>query len=183
MSGQNKKETRALLEVAISATLAHPNLVQTYSYEIVRQQAVEASGPAQRGSVDGLAGLASAPLLAEAILEEAERDTQLLDDGEEGGGGGEAQEARLIQVGARCLPETRQSIRMQVRQIETQIETALLVCLFLERNLTGIIKSYGYCESISASTKYIFNFTAHSRVTLTFIVWRKIAIQECGLTL
>ena len=32
---QDKAETRALLEMAISATMAHPNVVQTYSYEMV----------------------------------------------------------------------------------------------------------------------------------------------------
>ena len=34
MSEQDSREARALLEMAISATMAHPNVVQTYSYDM-----------------------------------------------------------------------------------------------------------------------------------------------------
>eukprot|EP00873_Tetraselmis_striata_P024266 jgi/Tetstr1/444530/TSEL_032408.t1 len=62
MSQQDSAHTRAMLEMAISATMAHPNVVQTYSYEMVY---VEAESP-----------FATPPATAEALTE--------------GGAGGEA---------------------------------------------------------------------------------------------
>lgn len=35
MSKEGKARARAVMELAISATMAHPNVVQTYNYEIV----------------------------------------------------------------------------------------------------------------------------------------------------
>lgn len=34
MSGQEKREKMAVMEAAISSSLAHPNIVQTYTYAI-----------------------------------------------------------------------------------------------------------------------------------------------------
>ncbi|XP_075264393.1 uncharacterized protein LOC142356349 [Convolutriloba macropyga] len=49
MSKTDSAETRALLEMAISATMAHPNVVQTYSYEVVHIEAGQAGTPGAGG--------------------------------------------------------------------------------------------------------------------------------------
>jgi hypothetical protein len=36
MSGAEKRERMAIMEAAISSTMAHPNIVQTYTYTIKR---------------------------------------------------------------------------------------------------------------------------------------------------
>jgi hypothetical protein len=39
MSGAEKRERMAIMEAAISSTLSHPNIVQTYTYTIKRTTA------------------------------------------------------------------------------------------------------------------------------------------------
>jgi len=89
-------EARALLEMAISATMAHPNVVQTYSYEMV---VIKAGQPGAQGSgADGVCDIERPP---GSGGEEHEMDGSAIMDAaeamQEAAAGQSYQEARLIQ--------------------------------------------------------------------------------------
>lgn len=97
-SKQGKAETRALMEMAISATMSHPNVVQTFSYSLKQIKCGVAAPPSQASMDSSSYSSLYPPGSASDILKQG---SQLLDTSPASAadlGGTQLWEARLIQV-------------------------------------------------------------------------------------